>query len=176
MRRLLIIGVPLIAIAAAEAALAGSFVSLVDTAAFRPFAGLVLVAVAARVASAHVTRYLPGPGIVVAVGAVVSFDPTGPVTIAPDAGIALKAVAAAAVGVGFGLAVVLARSRLRRILDADRFRFGSAVALGTMGASVAGLVPSGSPLPLVALALAAILAFDPTREDADTGPDDTPAR
>jgi len=170
-RRLAVIGVPLVTIAAAEAALAGSVVSLVDTETFRPFAGLVLVAVAARVASAHVTRYLPGPGIVVAVGAVLSFDPSGPVRLAPDAGAALDGAAAASVGVAFGLAVVLARSRLRRILDAERFRIGSAVALGTMGASVAGLVSSGSPLPLVALALAGVLAFDP-----DHGDPDAPAR
>ncbi|MFB6120869.1 MAG: DUF5794 domain-containing protein [Halobacteriaceae archaeon] len=178
-RRLLRIGVPLVTVAAAEAALAGTFVSVVDTATFRPFAGLVLVAVAARVASAHVTRYLPGPGIVVAVGAVLSFDPNGPVAIAPDATAALHAVAAAGIGVAFGLGVVAARPHLRRILDAERFRFGSAVALGTMGASVAGLVPSGSPLPLVALALAAVLAFDPNREDVDAGTDsgeDAPTR
>ena len=48
---------------------------------------------------------------------------------------------------------------LRRHVDLDRFRFGSAVALGTMGAAVAGLVPADSPLPLVALVLAAPVAY-----------------
>jgi len=167
--RVLTIGVPVLALAAAEAAVAPSLLALLDAEAFRPFAGLVLVAVAARVAAAHVTRYLPAPGLVVLVGVVVSFDPGGSLALQPDPEVATRALAAAGVGVGSALAVVLARPRLRRVLDPERFRIGSAVALGTMGASVAGLVPQGSPLPLAAFVLAVVLALEP-RSGGDRDP------
>ncbi|MFB6138458.1 MAG: DUF5794 domain-containing protein [Halobacteriaceae archaeon] len=162
-RRVLRVAAVVVPVAAVEAAFAPPLTVLLDASTFRPFAGLVLLAVAARVASAHVTRYLPAPGLFVLVGVVVSFNPA-PVTLSPDVDAALRGVAAALVGVTFALAVVAGADRLRRLLDTGRFRFGSAVALGTMGASVAGLVPTDSPLPLVALVLAALLSIDPLGE------------
>jgi hypothetical protein len=59
----------------------------------------------------------------------------------------------------------LASPVLQGVVDIDRFRFGSAVALGVLGLSVAGLVPGEAPLALAVLAVTALLALDPG-EDA----------
>jgi hypothetical protein len=59
------------------------------------------------------------------------------------------------------------------LVDIDRFRFGSAVALGVLGLSVAGLVPSEAPIALAVLAVTALLALDPGEETIDRyRPDD----
>ena len=84
----------------------------------------------------------------------------------------LRAAAAGGVAVGFALAVVALQPYLRQVVDIDRFRFGSAVALGTLALSVFGLVPSQAPL--VVFGVAGLLAFDPEEADVDT-PDVPPA-
>ncbi|MFP4218470.1 MAG: DUF5794 domain-containing protein, partial [Salinarchaeum sp.] len=57
-------------------------------------------------------------------------------------------------------AIALAGPQLRRWVDLDRFRFGSAVSLGLLPLSIIGL-PFGEYAPLGALALTAL--FDRER-------------
>ncbi len=158
------VGTILIAGAALEAALAPTIESALNIIVFERFAGVVILAVAARTASARVGEYLPGPGVIVALGLVASIDPSGAhLALNADPGTVLRAMAAAGVGTGFALGVALFSPWLRNAVDIDRFRFGSAVALGVLPLSIYGLIPSDAPLALAVLAVTAVLAFDPTR-------------
>ena len=79
------------------------------------------------------------------------------------AAIVILAVAAAGVGVGFALLVALLGPWLRSVVDIDRFRFGSAVALGVLPFSIFGYF-GGAPVALAVLAVTVLLAFDPDGE------------
>lgn len=185
-RRVLVVGVPLIAIAAVEAAIAPTLGSALDLVTFERFAALVILAIAAKTASARIGEYLPRPSAIVLLGFVASVRPGSlDVAFTLDPGLVIRAAAAAGVGVTFALGVVLARPRLATLLDIDRFRFGSAVALGMLAVSL--FFPAYAFAPLAVLVVTTLLAFDPTevREsteqavstdggDADEEPTDRP--
>ncbi|WP_435347439.1 DUF5794 domain-containing protein [Haloarchaeobius sp. HRN-SO-5] len=155
-----VVGIGLVALAALEAALAPTIESVLDIAAFEHAAALVVLAVAARTASARVGDYLPRPAVVVGLGLLVSLDLSDPrLAFVPDPGLVLAATAAAAVGATFALAVAAAGPHLRRRMDVDRFRFGSAVALGLLALSILGLDVGSAPLAVVAVA--ALFALEP---------------
>jgi disulfide bond formation protein DsbB len=173
----LLVGVVLVVGAVVEAALAPTIAELVDLAVFERFAGLVILAVAARTASARIGEVLPRPAIIIALGLVASLDPAGAslvVQLNPD--LMLRAAAAAGVAVAFALHLALFGPWLREVVDIDRFRFGSAVALGTLPLSLFGLVPGDAPLALAVLGVSFLFAFDPDgaslpggREDGSAG-------
>ena len=158
------VGAVVIALAVVEAALAPTFAAVLNLAIFERFAGVVILAVAASTASARIGEYLPRPAVIVTLGLVASVDPAG-ATLVVDARPELMAQAAAAagIGVGFALVVALVSPWLRNAVDLDRFRFGSAVALGVLAFSIYGLVPSNAPLALAVLVVTVIFAFDPGR-------------
>jgi hypothetical protein len=157
-----IVGVLLVVGSVVEAALVPTIGGLLNLARFEWFAALVLLTVAAKTASAGVGAYLPRPSVIIAVGALVSFEPgRAEFALSPDPLVLASAAAAALVAVAFAAGVVLASDALTGWLDLDRFRFGSAVALGVLGLQLVGVVPGTAPLPLVVLGLAALLAFDP---------------
>jgi len=161
-RTVLGIGVVLVAGAAVQAALAPTIASVLEMAIFERFAGVVILAVAANTASSQVGEYLPGPGVIVALGLVASLSPSEfALAVQTDPGLILRAVVAASVGVVFALAVALASPWLRNAVDVDRFRFGSAVALGVLALSTIGVVPTNAPVALSVLGLTTLLAFDP---------------
>jgi hypothetical protein len=176
---ILLLGLVLVPVAALEAALAPTIESLLDMGTFRRFAGLVIVAVAAKTASARVGEYLPRPAVIIGLGLVASFQPAGlDVTVSTDPVLVAKAAATAAVGVGFALGVALAGPQLRGAVDIDRFRFGSSVALGMLALSVLELMPTEAPVALGVLLVTAVFSFDPdgsarpadaTGADADPG-------
>ncbi len=169
----LVVGTPLILVAAAEAALAPTIATVVDIPTFERFAAIVILAIAAKTASSTIGDYLPSPGIIIGLGFVASVQPAGAeLVFKSDPALMLRAAAAGGVAVGFALAVVALQPYLRQVVDIDRFRFGSAVALGTLALSVFGLVPSQAPL--VVFGVAGLLAFDPEEDDIDT-PDVPPA-
>jgi len=171
-RAVLGVGLLVVAGAAVQAALAPTIQSVLDMAVFGRFAALVILGVAASTASARVGEYLPAPAVIVLLGLVASVSPSGAsLSVRADVGLILRAVAAAGVGVSFTLAVALASDWLRAAVDLDRFRFGSAVALGVLALSVAGFVPDSAPVALAVLAVTALLAFDP----APAGEEDDPA-
>lgn len=158
------LGVVIVAVAALEALVAPTIQQLLAMAVFERFAGLVILAVAAKTASARVGEWLPRPAMIVGLGLVASLRPAGvTLTLTTDPGLVVRAMAAAGVGVGFALAVALLAPWLRNAVDIDRFRFGSAVALGVLPLSIFGLVPGDAPLALAVLAVTALLAFDPGR-------------
>jgi len=164
------VGAVIIPVAALEAALAPTIESVLTMAVFERFAGLVILAVAAKTASARIGEWLPRPAVIVAAGLVASLDVGGfSVSVATDATLVARAVAAAGVGVGFALLVALSAPWLRSMVDIDRFRFGSAVALGVLPLSLFGLVPSNAPIALAVLAVTALLAFDPDGSVTDRG-------
>ncbi|PSQ65648.1 MAG: hypothetical protein BRD24_06270 [Halobacteriales archaeon SW_9_67_24] len=168
------VGVVVIALAAIESALAPTIASLLDLAIFERFAALVILAVAAKTASARVGEYLPRPAVIVGLGALASLDPAGArlVTV-PDPTLLVKGTLAAGVGVAFALGVAVCGPWLRTAVDIDRFRFGSAVALGVLALSVLGLVPDDAPLALSVLVVTGLLAFDPGEaSDRDPASDD----
>jgi len=178
---ILAVGAVLIPVAAVEAALAPTIRDMLNMPVFSRFAGLVILTVAAKTASARIGEYLPRPAVVIALGLVASFDPSGvSLSVTTDPELIGRAVAAAGVGVGFALLVALLGPWLRAVVDIDRFRFGSAVALGVLPLSIFGLVPGDAPIALAVLAVTALFAFDPDgdREYVDVSreaPADDPA-
>ena len=132
----LLLGTILIPLAVVEAAFARTLYSLFDPEVFQRFAGLVILAIAAKTASAEVGTYLPGPGVIVALGMVASYRPTG-TELSMNFGLATLAPAAAAAGTGiaFALGVALGAPQLQDAVDIDRFRFGSAVTASTASAT-----------------------------------------
>jgi len=167
----LLVGLPLVAIAAVEAALAPTVETVIDIPTFERFAALVILAIAAKTASATIGEYLPSPGVIIGFGFLASVRPEGAALVASyDVGLLLHAVAAAGVAVTFALGVVALGPTLRGVVDIDRFRFGSAVALATLALSVFHLVPSQAPL--LVFGIAGVLAFDPDQApDTDTAGD-----
>jgi hypothetical protein len=162
----LAVGVVLIAVAAIEAAFAPTIESALHPQIFERFAAIVMLAIAAKTASARIGELLPRPAVIVGLGMVASFQPGG-FELAPmlDHGLILRAVAAAGTGVAFALAVALTAPWLRGVVDIDRFRFGSAVALGVLPLSLLGFAPGRAPLAV--LAVTSLLAYDPgTVDDA----------
>jgi hypothetical protein len=175
-RIVLAVGSLVITLAVVEAALAPTLAGVLNLAVFERFAGVVILAVAASTASARIGEYLPRPAVIVGLGLVASVDPAG-ASLVVDARpeLMVRAAAAAGVGVAFALVVALVSPWLRNAVDLDRFRFGSAVALGVLAFSIYGLVPANAPLALAVLVVTAIFAFDPGRareRDWEYEPDD----
>jgi hypothetical protein len=172
----LTVGAALISGAAIQAALAPTLATMLNIAIFERFAALVILSVAASTASSRVGEFLPGPGIIILLGLVASLSPANiAVTVQTEPVLIVRAMAAAGVGVAFALALALTSPWLRNAVELDRFRFGSAVALGVLSLSILGLLPSEAPVALLVLAVTAVLAFDPGRvrkRDAVYHPDD----
>jgi hypothetical protein len=168
---ILLLGAILIPVAALEAALAPTIQSLLDMFVFERFAGLVILTVAARTASARVGEWLPRPAHVIGLGLLASVRPAGAeFEFLTDLTLVAHATAAAGVGVAFALLVALAGPRLRGSVDLDRFRFGSAVALGLLALSVLGLLPTTAPVALMAVVVTAVFAYDPPEADEEETP------
>ncbi|MBP1987430.1 DUF5794 domain-containing protein [Halolamina salifodinae] len=158
----LLLGLVLIPVAVVEAAFAETLRSVLDFATFQRFAAVVILAIAAKTASAEIGTYLPSPGTVIALGLVASVRPAGAelvVTIEPST--LLAAAGAAGAGIAFALGVALAAPQLRGVVDLDRFRFGSSVALGMLAIEVLGLMPVQQPVALAVLVVSAVFAYDP---------------
>jgi hypothetical protein len=167
----LLVGLPLVAIAAVEAALAPTVETILHIPTFERFAALVILAIAAKTASARIGEYLPSPGIVIGLGFLASVRPDGASLVARyDVSLLLHAAAAAGVAVGFALVVVALGPSLRRVVDIDRFRFGSAVALATLAVSIFTPETVPAEAPLLVFGVAGVLAFDP---DQAGDPDST---
>jgi len=177
-RIVLAVGSVILAIAAVEAALAPTISSVLNLHLFERFAALVIAAVAAKTASARVGEYLPRPAVIVGLGLVASLEPAGArLVLVPDAMLVARAVAAAGVGVAFALVVALLAPVLREQVDIDRFRFGSAVALGLLPLSLLGM-PYGNA-PLAVLVVTGLFAFEPGGDamaaDSTDASDDAPS-
>jgi hypothetical protein len=162
-RTVLLVGLPLIVVATVEAALAPTLDSALDLVVFERFAALVILAVAAKTASARIGDFLPRPAVIVGLGLLASVDPAG-TTIAfvsrPD--LVLRGMASATVGVTFALVVAIAAPHLRTVVHLDRFRFGSAVALGLLPLTFVGIDPQlWEFAPLAVLGLTTLFAFEP---------------
>ncbi|WP_458187895.1 DUF5794 domain-containing protein [Haladaptatus sp. NG-WS-4] len=174
----LAVGVGLVALAAVEAAFAPTIASALNLHVFERFAALVIAAIAAKTASARVGEYLPSPGIIIGLGMLASLDPAGfELVTTLDTTRVLHAVAAAGSGVAFALAVAVFGPWLRNVVDIDRFRFGSAVALGVLPLSILELAPGRAPLAV--LAVTSLLALDPGDQtevaaDASDAPSSSP--
>jgi hypothetical protein len=173
---ILVLGAVLIPVAALEAALAPTIESMLDMVTFQRFAGLVIVAVAAKTASARVGEYLPRPAVIIGLGLVASFQPSAfNPEVTTNLDLIARAAATAGVGVAFALGVALAGPQLRGAVDIDRFRFGSSVALGMLALSVLELMPTDAPVALGVLVVTAVFSFDPdgaAAVDADTDEDE----
>jgi hypothetical protein len=164
------VGTVVLAGAAVVAALAPTIESAVEMAVFERFAALVVLAVAASTASSRVGDYLPGPAVIVALGLVASLSPgEASLVVQTEPWLVGRAVAAAAVGVGVAVLVAATSPWLRAAVDLDRFRFGSAVALGVLALSIVGFVPANAPVALAVLVVTVALSFDPERAERDTG-------
>jgi hypothetical protein len=166
---ILLLAAILLPVAALEAMFAQTLESVLDFTIFKRFAGIVILAIAAKTASSKVGEYLPSPGAIIGLGLVASFDPTGAeVVLTPSVSTVFPAVAAVGVGISFALSVALLAPRLRGAVDIDLFRFGSSVALGILALSVLGVpgIPSDAPIALVTLGVTAVFAFDPNSESA----------
>ena len=181
-RIVLAVGAVVIAGAAVQSALAPTMESLLNMAVFERFAALVVLGIAASTASARLDEYLPGPLVILALGLIASLEPAGAsLVVQTDPGLIARGAVAAGLGVLAALAVAVTSPWLRHAVEIDRFRFGSAVALGVLALSIGGLVPANAPLALAVLLITALLAFDPDgtgQADTVSHPDDrsdTPA-
>jgi len=169
------VGAVVIAGAALQAAFAPTIESALDMAVFERFAALVVLGVAASTASARLDEYLPGPLVILGFGLVASAHPAeASVAVQTDPMLVVRAVSAAGVGVLAALVVAATSPWLRTVVGIDRFRFGSAVALGVLALSIGGLVPSTAPLALAVLLVTALLAFDPGEDTAEPDTDSRP--
>lgn len=170
-RSILLLGAVLIPLAAAEAAVAPTIQTMLDMGIFERFAGLVILAIAAKTASSKVGDYLPRPAVIIGLGMIASLQPAGArLIVDADVGLIARAAATAGVGIGFALLVALLGPRLRGAVDLDRFRFGSSVALGMLALSVLGLMPTTAPVALGVLCVTAVFSFDPdARGEASRG-------
>ena len=158
----LLLGAVLIPVAVVEAAFAETLRSVLDFATFQRFAAVVILAIAAKTASAEIGKYLPSPGTVIALGLVASVRPAGAeLVVSVEPSTLLAAGGAAGTGVAFALGVALAAPQLRGVVDLDRFRFGSSVALGMLAIEVLGVMPVQQPVALVVLVVSAVFAYDP---------------
>ncbi|MFC7057838.1 DUF5794 domain-containing protein [Halovenus salina] len=165
---ILAIGAVVIPVAGLQAALAPTIESAIDMAVFERFAALVILAVAAATASAKIAEYLPSPALIIGLGFLATVSPSeATLTIQADPTLVARAMAAASVGVGFGVALAATRPWLQEVVELDRFRFGSAVALGVLAVSIAGMLPSDAPVALLVLGMTALLAFDPARDASE---------
>lgn len=162
------VGAILVVGAAVEAALAPAIRSVIDLHIFQRFAALVILAVAARTASARIGDLIPRPAVIVLFGLLASLQPGGAsLTVSTDVGLIARGAAAGMVGVTFALVVSLSGPTLRSVVDLDRFRFGSAVALALLPLSMFGVVPGDFPLALAVLGVTVLLAFDPEADEPD---------
>ncbi|SEO77421.1 hypothetical protein SAMN04487948_10553 [Halogranum amylolyticum] len=161
---ILLLAAILLPVAALEAMFAQTLANVLDLDTFQRFAGIVILAIAAKTASSKVGEYLPSPGAIIGLGLVASFDPSGGgLELTPEMATVFPAVAAVGVGLAFALTVALLAPRLRGVVDIDLFRFGSSVALGMLALSVLGVpgIPSDAPIALVTLGVTAVFALDP---------------
>jgi hypothetical protein len=164
-KRVLLVGIPIITLAGLTAATAPTIGSVIALPIFERFAALVVLAIAAKTASARIGEYLPRPSAIVALGLIASLRPEAlEVAITFEPMLVGRAVAAGSVGVGFALGVVALRPYLAEVLNVDRFRFGSAVALGMLAVSL--FRPEYALAPLAVLAVTTVLAFDPDGQDS----------
>ena len=162
--KILLVGAVIVPVAALQAAIAPTIESLVDLEIFKRFAALVILAIAAKTASSTIGEYLPSPGIIIGLGIVASFTPNGfEFAIVAEPVYIVYGTGAAVVGVAFALSVALFGPWLHGNVDIDRFRFGSAVALGVLPLTIleVGPITGDEPLALVVLAITALLAFNP---------------
>jgi hypothetical protein len=158
----LLLGLVLVPVAVTEAAFAETLRSVLSFQVFHRFAGLVILAIAAKTASAEVGEYLPRPGAIIGLGLIASFQPSNAeLVVSAEPATLFAAAAAAGTGIAFALGVALAAPQLRGSVDIDRFRFGSAVALGMLALEVLGLLPTQQPVALGVLAVTALFAYDP---------------
>ncbi|ELZ40030.1 hypothetical protein C463_16047 [Halorubrum californiense DSM 19288] len=180
----LLIGAVIIPVAAVEAALAPMLQELLDLLVFERFAGLVILTIAAKTASSEIGEYLPSPGVIIGLGLVASFNPSG-FTFRTSTEYVVNGTAAAAVGVAFALSIALLSPHLRGRVDIDRFRFGSAVALGVLALPILlgpfDLMQTEAPIALAVLAVTTLFAYDPNADgvagpggDDDAPDDDAP--
>ncbi|WP_128905632.1 DUF5794 domain-containing protein [Halorubrum amylolyticum] len=160
----LLIGAVVVPLAAVEAALAPMLQELLDLLVFERFAGLVILTIAAKTASSEIGEYLPSPGVIISLGLVASFDPSG-FALETSTEYVVNGTAAAAVGVAFALAIALLSPHLRGRVDIDRFRFGSAVALGVLALPILlgpfDLMQTEAPIALAVLGVTTLFAYDP---------------
>ena len=174
----LLIGAVIIPVAAVEAALAPTLQELLNLLVFERFAGLVILTIAAKTASSEIGEYLPSPGVIIGLGLVASFDPSG-FTLRTSTEYVVNGTAAAAVGVAFALSIALLSPHLRGRVDIDRFRFGSAVALGVLALPILlgpfDLMQTDAPIALAVLAVTTLFAYDPNSGPVDgAAGDDAP--
>ncbi|MGQ3330302.1 DUF5794 domain-containing protein [Halorubrum sp. FL23] len=173
----LLIGAIIIPLAAVEAAFAPTFREFLNLPVFERFAGLVILTIAAKTASSEIGEHLPSPGVIIALGLVASFEPSGfELQTSPE--YVLNGAAAASVGVAFALAIALLSPHLRGRVDIDRFRFGSAVALGVLALPILlgpfNLMQTEAPIALAVLAVTTLFAYDPNAGPADGLADEGP--
>jgi hypothetical protein len=165
---ILLIGAVLIPLAAFEAAVAPLIESAIDMAVFQRFAGVVILAVAAQTASAKLSDLLPNPAIIILLGLIGSLRPEALVVeLLLDVELMARAALTAAIGVGFALVVALAAPTLRDVIDIDRFRFGSSVALGVFALPVLGVLQTDAPIALAVLLVSGLLAYRPGSISSD---------
>jgi hypothetical protein len=179
-RSILLVGAFIIPLAAIQATIAPTIESVLSMAVFERFAAVVILAVAARTASATLATYLPSPGVIIAFGLIASLEPSSfEFGIVSEPAHILYGTGAATIGVGFALAVAVFGPWLRRNVDIERFRFGSAVALGVLPLTILeiGPITGEEPLALVVLGVTSLLAFNPENaiEDTETGEDEPSA-
>lgn len=159
-----LIGAIIVPVAALQAMLAPTLASVLNVAVLERFAAVILLAIAAGMASDRFARYLPRHSVIVALALVASVQPTE-LSIQPsiDWELALAAIGAAVVAVMLAATLVLVNSRVRAVLNPARFEVGGAISLGWLGLALVTPLPENGAILILGMALVVSLEWDRPR-------------
>lgn len=159
-----LVGAIIVPVAAVQAMLAPTLASVIDVAVLERFAAVILLAIAAGMASDRIGQYLPRHGVIVVLALVASVQPNSLAiqpAIAWDQAIA--AVAAAGVAVVLAGTLVLVNSHVRSALDPRRFEVGGACSLAWLGIALITPLPENGAILILGMALVIALEWDRPR-------------
>lgn len=158
------IGAVIVPIAGIQAAIAPTLASVLDTVLLTYVAAIVLVILGAEIASPWLRRRSPRLWIVIALGLLISFRPNGlQIDASLDPALALAGGASAGVGIVLALGALIVGSRIRPVIDRDRFRYAGGIALSLVAVSLVSPIPAETAVLVMGLGLLFAIRSDQSR-------------
>lgn len=122
-------------------------------------AAVVLLVIAADLASSRINHWMPRPGVIVLVGVILSLRPDpAALQVAVDGELFIRGAFAAFLGIALITLIIIGGPGIRRWINITRLRFGSAISLGVLAVALVGSFPKITAL--VVLIVAALLAIE----------------
>jgi hypothetical protein len=149
-KRTLLFGILLSALAFIQALMAPTILSVVDKSVLHRSAVIALVVFALKQAPYERTSVLPSPSIPLLIGLVIGADPLSLKISYSSVTAGLYAAGAVLIGIIVVTVCILTRDRLSQYVDSNRLRKSSSVAIICVALSVIGILPSFVPLGIFA--------------------------